>query len=249
MKPLQSPLIDYQMNATIEKIGGMPLHLYSIRDMDAALDRICSEYEPKTPEEESRLLDLCPYFATIWPSARALGEFMCARRGRFSGKRVIEAGCGLGLPSVVAAKLGSQVIATDFHPDTGFWLKKNADRNGVSIRYLQWDWTSPAIPREIGSDPFDFVLASDVLYERRHPEELVAALARLAGASGTILLSDPGRSYLELALREFERLGYDRSEFLIEVEESSPVPEHRLLKKRAIRVFEFNPASAPSRAR
>jgi len=228
------------MTTTIEKTGSIPIHLWSIRNMDRALDELCEKYAPETPEEESRLLDLCPYFATIWPSARALGTFMSERKSLFNKKSGIEVGCGLGLPSILAAKIGASILATDFHPDVPFWLEKDAALNEVRINYSPWDWTRPDSIPGIQPGTYDFVLASDVLYEKRHPSDLVHALRHLLAPGGSIYLSDPGRSYLKPALAEFERLGFQRSEFVFHVEESSHLPEHRLEKKRPVQVFQFS---------
>lgn len=235
---LPSPLIPYETFLTIEKIGTYPLHLAALKDLDKALDEICKKFDPKTPKEEQLLLDLCPYFGLIWPSARALGLFMTERKKQFSKKRGIEVGCGLGLPSIIAAKIGAQILATDFHPDVAAWVKQNAELNQVQVEYQEWDWTnSEAAKPYLGA--FDFVLASDVLYESRHPEELATALARLVSSTGSIYLSDPGRVYLEKALATLANLGFNRSDFEFEVEESSHRAELRLEKKRKIQVFEF----------
>ena len=240
MKPLQSPLVPYETIATMEKIGTFPLHIHALKDLDRSLDEICKVYEPENESEEEQLLNLCPYFGVIWPSARALATFMSERKSQFAKKRGIEVGCGLALPAILAAKIGSQIQASDFHPDVGAWVKKNAELNQVNVDYVKWDWTElntmpPAI--ELGS--YDFVLASDVLYESRHPEELAKALARLVNPKGSIYLSDPGRAYLSKALAELEKLGFHRIDFSYEVEESSPRPEVRLEKKRKVQVFEF----------
>jgi predicted nicotinamide N-methyase len=239
MDALPSPLIDYETVSTVEKIGTFPLHLLALRNVDKALEDICEKYDPKTPEDEERLLDLCPYFGIIWPSARALGTFMSERKSQFTKKRGIEVGCGLGLPAILAAKMGAAMTASDFHPDVKTWVKKNADLNEVKIDYVEWDWTDPNPPAPILYHTYDFVLASDVLYEHRHPEELAQALARLVHPKGSIYLSDPGRSYLERALKKLEELGFHRVEFTFDVEESSARPEIRLEKTRKVHVYEF----------
>jgi predicted nicotinamide N-methyase len=240
MKPLQSPLIPYETIPTMEKIGTFPLHIHALKDLDRSLDEICKVYEPENSQEEERLLDLCPYFGVIWPSARGLATFMSERKSQFSKKKGIEVGCGLALPSVLAAKIGADITATDFHPDVGAWVEKNAELNSAKIRYAKWNWTElEAAPEMIELGGYDFVLASDVLYESRHPEDLAHALARLVHPKGAIYLSDPGRSYLERALTTLEELGFRRMDYSYEVEESSTRAELRLEKKRKIQVFEF----------
>lgn len=236
MKPLSTPLIDYQTFTSVEKVGAFPLHIQALKDMEKSLDEICAKYEPKSPEEESRLLDLCPYFGIVWPSARALALFMSERKTQFNKKRGIEVGCGLALPAVLGAKIGAHMTATDFHPDVEAWVAKNAELNQVRIDYRQWDWTA-VVPADLGT--FDFVLASDVLYESRHPVDLARALVRLVNPQGAIYLSDPGRGYLNQALDEIKRLGFEEAHFGYDVEESSHRPEIRLEQKRRIWVYEF----------
>jgi predicted nicotinamide N-methyase len=239
-KKYPSPLVPYEKFMTIEKIGSFPLHLEALKDLDRSLDEICKKYEPKTPAEEEALLNLCPYFGVIWPSARALATFMSERKNLFTKKRGIEVGCGLGLPAILAAKIGASIQASDFHPDVEAWVKRNAELNQVNLEYVEWDWTHlNQIPAAILPRSYDFVLASDVLYERRHVEDIARALANLVKPKGSIYLSDPGRVYLDLALAEFEKLGFHRVDFNFEVEESSSRPEIRLEKTRGIQVFEF----------
>ena len=239
MNPLPSPLISYNAISTIEKIGSFPIHLWALRDIDLALNEICEKYDPKNPAEEELLLNLCPYFGIVWPSARALGQFMSERKSLFTKRLGIEVGCGLGLPSILAARMGSTMHASDFHPDVKDWILKNAALNEVRLSYAHWDWTDQNPPAPLQYGTYDFVLASDVLYEHRHPEELARALARLIHPKGSIYLSDPGRSYLNRALLELEKLNFRRAEFTYDVEESSPRPEVRLEKTCKIHVYEF----------
>ncbi len=240
MKPLQSPLVPYETIATMEKIGTFPLHIHALKNLDHSLDEICKVYEPENKEEEELLLNLCPYFGVVWPAARALATFMSERKTQFNKKRGIEVGCGLALPAILASKIGAEIQASDFHPDVGAWVRQNAELNQARVEYVQWDWTQlDSMPPSIKLGSYDFVLASDVLYESRHPEDLAKALARLVTPQGSIYLSDPGRSYLHRALSELENLGFHRVDFTYEVEESSPRAEIRLEKKRKVQVFEF----------
>jgi predicted nicotinamide N-methyase len=240
MKPLQSPLVPYETIATMEKIGTFPLHIHALKNLDQSLDEICNIYQPENKAEEELLLNLCPYFGVVWPSARALATFMSERKSQFSKKRGIEVGCGLGLPAILASKIGAEIQASDFHPDVEAWVKKNSELNEARVQYVKWDWTElESMPPSIQLGSYDFVLASDVLYESRHPEELAKALARLVNPKGSIYLSDPGRSYLPRALDELEKLGFHRVDFTFDVEESSPRAEIRLEKKRKVQVFEF----------
>ena len=72
--------------------------------------------EPESLIDEGAFADdeFLPYWAERWPSGIALAEHLAAHDLR--GARVLEIGCGLGLPSLVAARLGADVVATDWSP-------------------------------------------------------------------------------------------------------------------------------------
>src|SRR3954467_6625421 len=54
---------------------------------------------------------LMPYWSVLWRSGVALGRELADSQLR--GMRVVELGCGLGVPSLVAALAGAAVLATD----------------------------------------------------------------------------------------------------------------------------------------
>ncbi|MCO7196015.1 methyltransferase, partial [Pseudonocardia sp. McavD-2-B] len=56
-----------------------------------------------------------PHWARLWPSGRALATALDdAGPDLLAGRSVLELGCGLGLPSLVAARAGAHpVLATD----------------------------------------------------------------------------------------------------------------------------------------
>ena len=66
--------------------------------------------------------EFLPYWAELWPAALAL----VAALPPIGGLRVVELGCGLGLPSLVAAARGAEVTATDWAPDAIELLERNA---------------------------------------------------------------------------------------------------------------------------
>jgi len=144
------------------------------------------EAESLISEEEFARDEFLPYWTELWPSALALADVVAARDAR--GLDVLELGCGLGLPSLVAARGGARVLATDWADDALRLLRANAARNGVPLETRRLDWREPGA---LGK--FDLVLAADVLYVRRYVDVLVELLPRLGGE---ILLADPGRPFL-----------------------------------------------------
>jgi predicted nicotinamide N-methyase len=114
--------------------------------------------------------EFLPYWAELWPASLALAEAL----PDVQGLRVVELGCGLGVPSLVAAARGADVTAVDWAEDAIELLQQNAARNGVALRAERRDW------REPWDERFDLALAADVLYERRNVEPVLARLRELA---------------------------------------------------------------------
>lgn len=163
-------------------VGGVRLELLRPSSPEALID-----------EEAFADDEFLPYWAELWPAARALAESLPEVRGL----RVVELGCGLGLPSLVAAAKGARVTATDWSPDAIELLRENAARNGLELRAEVRDW------REPWDDRFDLALAADVLYERRNVEPVLERLRELAPE---VLVALAGRPYEDAFLARAGRV-------------------------------------------
>ena len=137
-------------------------------------------------DREVEWAPIAPYWSVLWRSGVALAHEL--DRLALDGLRVVELGCGLGVPSIAAARAGANVLATDASPEALTLLARNAQANGVPIETATLDWTQP--DRLLRRAPFDLVLAADVLYERPSVAPLLSLLPRLAPEA---LLADPGR--------------------------------------------------------
>jgi predicted nicotinamide N-methyase len=140
-------------------------------------------------EESFEHEEFLPYWAELWASAVALAHDVSLRSLR--GRPTLELGCGLGLPSIAAARAGGRVLATDWSTDAVEATAANAELNGVEIETLRCSWAEPE--PLLDRAPWPLVLASDVLYERRNVELMLELLPRLVDETGLVLLADPGR--------------------------------------------------------
>ena len=119
-----------------ESVGlrGAALQVLRPRDTEALLDDHAFEHE-----------EFLPYWAELWPSGVALARRVAARSLR--GARVLELGCGLGLPSLAAALAGGRVLATDWSPQAIELLEENAERNEATLETALVDWLRPGRDR------------------------------------------------------------------------------------------------------
>jgi predicted nicotinamide N-methyase len=177
--------------------------------LPVAADELIDEAEF---ERDERL----PYWAELWPSARALARHLLAHP---PASPVLELGCGLALPSLALHALGIEVLATDYYDDVIRFAEVNSARNGLPpLPTALLDWRK--IPASMAT--FPTVIAADVLYERRNAEALALAVPRLVDAGGRFLLADPGRTFAALFLDSMEAAGWHVHDLGIREETSDP---------------------------
>ena len=140
-------------------------------------------------DEEFGQDERLPYWAELWPSARALARHLLDAPPAESA--IVELGCGLALPSLALRALGKDPLATDYYTQALRFARANAERNALApLRTEMLDWRRP--PAALHPE---LVLAADVLYELRNAEALVELLPGLVATGGRVLVADPGRVY------------------------------------------------------
>ena len=143
-----------------------------------------------------------PYWATAWPSGRALAAAVAAAPPP-PAARVLELGCGLGLPSIAAARAGARVLATDGSTDAVAFAAHALASRG----------------------PFDVVLAADVLYTKANVDQALRLLPRLLAPGGELRIADPRRA----GARAF--LAAARATFRVRTTQDGDVALHTLRRR------------------
>lgn len=220
--------VKYPTVTHTRKIGNKVYVVEAIRNLDEAIDLIC---EAMTPDEQLDPFaeDMCPYFGILWEAAEGLAEYLAENPKLVQNKTVLELGCGLGLPSLVAAELGGKVLATDFHPDVEEYFLRNCRHSSVQCEYQRLNWREENVQKK-----YDVVIGSDVLYESKHPKEVALGLLRFVKEGGTIILSDPGRSYLQQFITAMKELGVKEEMF------------SKSVKSKEIFIFKFTECAEQS---
>lgn len=146
-------------------------------------------------------------FGQLWPAGRLLAQAML--NIDIENKRILEIGCGIGLPSLVLQRRGAEVVASDVHPQAEPFLAYNAALNelpAVHYRQMHWDRPLPTLGE------FDMIVASDVLYERDHASLLAGVVERHARPYAEVVVTDPGRGNSAPFTRMLAEQGFEVSQ-------------------------------------
>lgn len=85
-----------------------------------------------------------PLFGQLWPSSLRLAERLALRP--VTRERILELGCGLALPSLVGHRRGADITASDCHPLSGRFLRRNVRLNALEpLAYRHGDWAAAPV--------------------------------------------------------------------------------------------------------
>jgi len=166
-------------------LAGLDIRFSRVENFDALLDDLIAKGTEHPDYQDDRI----PYWADLWHSGLALAEYLLLEKVIAPAMSVTEIGCGLGLPGLVAAMQGGEVLFTDYLPEALEQVDFNWSLNlpGVA-RSRVMDWRFP-----LAEAKAQLLLAADVAYEKRAFEPLVKAFAALSGTGGRIIVTEPGR--------------------------------------------------------
>lgn len=183
------------------------------------------------PHGEAKRAGICSaswsLFGQLWPASKALAR--AVKHIDIKGRRILELGCGLGLPSLVLQARGADVTASDRHPLSEPFLDYNAALNHLpEVPYVDLDWKPSGFDQSLGQ--FDVIIGSDILYEPDHADMLATLINRLAANTAKVLITCPGRGYRNRFSRLLASRGFTLTETNIPfTEDETPPYKGRLL--------------------
>jgi predicted nicotinamide N-methyase len=185
--------------------GTVAVSLYRVSHLEDLVDREALLRDDVAAEP--------PYWAHLWLGAIALARRL-AEAGSLAGRRVLDLGCGLGLPGIVAAALGAEVCCADREAAALEFAAASAAHNRLArVRCAQIDFT-----REGLDGDFDLILAAELVYDPESYDKLGEFLERHLRRGGEIHLTDAFRSdaarfFAALRARGFEGAREPRREW------------------------------------
>jgi predicted nicotinamide N-methyase len=172
----------YEIEWIQKKVGNHQYKIYKTKNIDHVLDQVL--------ESASNPDDDMPYWAEIWPSSIALSQYI-AKSDRFRDKEILELGCGVGVPSLIAKAQGAKVTLSDFQEDALRIAELNWIVNfGELPRVMILDWRIP--PPNFKK--IETVIASDVVYDECLFQPVLNIIRHVLEEKGELFLSEPNRS-------------------------------------------------------
>jgi predicted nicotinamide N-methyase len=146
----------------------------------------------RTEDELDEIVRPPPFWAFAWAGGQALARYILDHAAEVAGRTVIDLASGSGLVAIAAMQAGAaRVIAYDIDALARTAIVLNAAANKVTIDVGTGDLLAGA-----AAPKADIILAGDIFYERDTAEKALAFLAAQATQGVTVLIGDPGRSYL-----------------------------------------------------
>ncbi len=144
------------------------------------------------------------YWDRIWPSSVALSEYLIHQffPTKLARMKVLEIGCGTGVPGVVAAQLGAFTMFSDMVPVTLEAVKETCRLNHLSnFDTCILDWSAKIQSKE----RYDVVLGCEVFYDEAILANIAHVLEQVLAPGGKGIFCDPNRlglDTIELAFQE-----------------------------------------------
>ncbi len=131
-----------------------------------------------------------PFWAFAWAGGQALARFVLDHPDIVRGRSVLDVASGSGLVAIAAMKAGAaSALAVDIDAFAAHAAALNAALNDVRVE------TSDADPVGQPTDA-EIILVGDLFYDRDLAPRVLNWLIAQQAQGKTVLIGDPGRTYL-----------------------------------------------------
>jgi predicted nicotinamide N-methyase len=131
-----------------------------------------------------------PFWAFAWAGGQALARYVLDQPDIVRGKRVMDVASGSGLVAIAAMKAGAaSALAVDIDAFASHAAVLNAVLNDVRVETSDDD----PVGRPTNAD---VILVGDLFYDRDLAPRVLAWMIEQRDAGETVLIGDPGRTYL-----------------------------------------------------
>ncbi|XP_071803471.1 histidine protein methyltransferase 1 homolog [Asterias amurensis] len=224
----------------VVKVGDLELCFLNPDDVESELIISSFSQDLKSEEDESDVSkavdghsDLIPKVyeggLKVWECSLDLVHFLHDAEIPVKNKRVLELGCGIGLPGIYAVKKEAAAVHfQDYNEEVIEHMtipsvilnKPEEDSTNQDLRYLSGDWSlvQKLLSSEDQSTKYDVILTSETIYSLESYDKLYHILRAVLRPTGVIYLAAKTHYFgVGGGTRSFEDMVKQRGEFSIEV--------------------------------
>src|SRR5437762_8033545 len=106
----------------------------------------------------------------------------------WTGRRVLEIGCGIGTDTINFARAGAMVTAVDLSPKSIEIARERAALFGLGERIRFISANAEELSASVPLEQYDLIYAFGVVHHSPHPEQILAQLAPFLKQKGTLKL-------------------------------------------------------------
>ncbi|XP_076468589.1 histidine protein methyltransferase 1 homolog [Babylonia areolata] len=130
----------------------------------------------------------------VWECGVDLCQYLAESGVPVEGSRVLELGCGAGLPGILASRMGAlSVHFQDFNEEVlEMYTMKNVELNNVkpaSCTFFSGDWASFASLAKDQHYRYDFILTAETIYNVSSYSKLLTVFSSLLTKEGIVLVA------------------------------------------------------------
>jgi len=131
-----------------------------------------------------------PFWAFAWAGGQALARYVLDHPETVRGKSVLDVASGSGLVAIAAMRAGAtSALAVDIDAFAAHAAVLNAALNDVQVLTSDADLVGTQRDEDV-------ILVGDLFYDRDLAPRVLAWLESLQRAGKSVLIGDPGRTYL-----------------------------------------------------
>lgn len=132
-----------------------------------------------------------PFWAFAWAGGQALARYILDNPELVTGKAVLDFAAGCGIAGIAAKRAGAaRVLAADIDPLAAAACTLNGQLNKAPIETTYEDLLNAA------PEAWDIIVTGDICYEQPLAGRVIDWLHGHAQNGTSVLIGDPGRTYL-----------------------------------------------------
>lgn len=203
----------YQTVTQTVRVDGLELEFTRIKDPDVVLDLVAAEEDRREKVTGERHNDQelhLPYWAELWDSSLAMGQFLLSSvpTAYRQPPAALDLGCGMGLSGTVAAALGSEVTFADLETPALLFASLNSLPYRERVRVRRLNWRKDTLKQRFG-----LIIGADIVYDRQEWQYLEPFWREHLAPGGAVLLGEPGRQTGDLFPQWIEQRGWTLEPF------------------------------------